>query len=174
MELKRSKTLQDISYEKIQSLFGFNHINENNEHIETLKELYKYYHKLQWCYNRKHKKYKIYSFVIDSISAAIVTISTSTAITINPLISTLSFLSLATNYIKKKKKWDTKSNKYKEVTVICNRILADLRSNLRMEKCDMNKIKEELKVFDKKILDIIEIPNIEKQIKEYWRVHAKL
>lgn len=148
-------------------ILGFNHINADNDHIPALKELYYHYHKLQWCYHKKHKTYKRYSFIIDSLSAGILAISTSTAITINPLTSIISLLSLATTYIKKKKKWAEKSSKYKEVTILINRILADLRSYLRDETCDMTNIKKDLKALDKKILNIIEIPNIDKYIETY-------
>ena len=143
-------------------ILGFNHIDENNEYIDALKDFYCHYHKLQFCFNKKFKKFRLYSFIIDSLSAGILAISTSTAITVNPLTSIISLLSLVTSYIKKKKKWDEKSCKYKEVTIICNRIMADLRSHLREDKCDFDRIKNDLKMYDKKILNIIEIPNIEK------------
>ena len=151
------------------SIISFNHINENNEHVVTLKALYYHYHKSQWCYNKKHKKYKRYSFIVDSLSAGILALSTITAITVNPFTSIISLLSLVTSYIKKKKKFAEKSGKLEEVTVIINTILADLRSALRDEECDIDKIKKELKIHDKKILDIIEIPNIDKYMDDYYK-----
>ena len=150
----------------------FNHINENNENCEELKEYYTHYHRQQWCYNRKYKQYKIISFIIDSSSAIILGISSSTAITINPLTSVISFLSLALQYIKKKLKFAEKVDRYKEVTMILNRILIDLKSNIRSEKCDIDKIKSDLTELDKKILQIIEIPDIEK-LKEKYDIKRK-
>ena len=42
------------------SIFEFNHIDKSlsEEQRETIKDLYKHYHKKHWCYKKSYKSYK--------------------------------------------------------------------------------------------------------------------
>lgn len=150
---------------------NFNHINENNINSEILQKLYKSYHKSEWCFNRKFLKYKRISIAIDVLSALIVGISTSTAITLTPLTSILSILSIVLQYLKKKLKFTEKCENYKQATILINRILIELKNHIREENCDLEKLINQLKIFDDKLLDLIKIPNLEKYEKEYSKNH---
>jgi len=148
-------------------IFNFNHISKDNEHSEAPMEFYRHYHKLEFCFNKKFHKYKIFNLILDAISAAIIGVSTTTAITINPLISILSVSSLACQYAKKKFKFAEKSESYRQSTILINRILAELKSHIREPTCDLAKITEQLKIYDDKLLDIVKIPSIHKYEKQY-------
>jgi hypothetical protein len=148
-------------------ILNFNHISKDNEHSETLQEFYRHYHKLEFCFNKKFHKYKIFNLILDGISATIIGVSTSTAITINPLISILSVSSLACQYAKKKFKFAEKCENYRQATILINRILVDLKSHIREPTCDKAKITEQLKIYDDKLLDIVKIPSIHKYEKMY-------
>lgn len=151
-------------------IFNFNHINENNEHSKELQDFYKSYHKSEWCYNQKLLKYKRLSLLIDSFSAIIVGISTSTAITLTPLTSIISLLSVGLQYLKKKLKFSEKCENYKQATFLMNRILIQLKNYIREDSCDLEKVVDWLKICDDKLLDMVNIPNLEKYEKAY---HAK-
>ena len=45
---------------KKKSIFEFNHIDKSlsEEQRETIKDLYKHYHKKHWCYKKSYKSYK--------------------------------------------------------------------------------------------------------------------
>lgn len=152
---------------KQKPVFNFNHVNKNNEHSQTLQDFYKNYHKNEWCYNRKFLKYKRLSLMIDTFSALIVAISTSTAITLTPLTSIISVLSVALQYLKKKLKFAEKCENYKQATVLINKILIELKNHIREENSDIQKLIEQLKMYDDKLLDMVKIPNLEKYEKSY-------
>ena len=125
---KRNKHRQSKKNEnKRKPILNFNHISGENPHSKTLQEYYFYYHKIEFCYNKKFKKYKGISLTLDIISAIIVAISTSTSITLTPLTSIISILSLGTQYLKKKMKFAEKSENYKQATILINRILIELK-----------------------------------------------
>jgi len=163
-ELRQSRSEEPA---KKLSKINFNHINEDNEHSETLQDFYLTYHKKEWCFNQKFKKYKKISFTIDTISAIIVGISTSTAITLTPITSIISILSIVLQYLKKKLKFTEKAENYKQATILINRILVELKNHIREESCDIKKIIDKLKIYDDKLLDLVKIPNTEKYEKLY-------
>ena len=70
-------------------LFYFNHIDPaiNEENFKELKELYKYHHKLWWCYEKAAKQFKQAYFAINLASVRLITSGTiAGAITLNPII----------------------------------------------------------------------------------------
>ena len=71
------------------SVFEFNHIDKllNEEEIETLKELYSYYHKKFWCYKKAFKQFKIIdeSLTISGI-LLVITGTITGGLTLNPII----------------------------------------------------------------------------------------
>jgi len=152
---------------KKKSIIQFNHINENNEHSNTLQDFYRSYHQKEWCFNKKFSKYKRISFTIDTLSAIIVAISTSTAITLSPLTSVIAILSIVIQYIKKKLKYAEKTENYKQATILINRILIELKNHIRGDDCDIHKVIEQLKMYDDKLSDLVKIPNTVKYEKLY-------
>lgn len=158
---------------KTKDIFDFNYINNENQSIEAIKELYIYYHKKEYCFQKKYEQYKRQALILDALSAIIVfTGSTVTLVTIPvpivPFISgAVTFLTPGLIWIKNRKKWIEKSQNFRQSTAMLNKILIDLRSHLREKETDFEKLKSSLLKFDEEILEICPIPNIGKYEKEY-------
>ena len=70
-------------------IFDFNHIDPNMEEKikNELKDYYKYYHKVWWCYKKTLQRYKKINLGINVFATALVTTGTiAGAITLNPII----------------------------------------------------------------------------------------
>ena len=71
-------------------IFNFNHIDPTieEEKLEEIKELYKYYHKRFWCYRKVYKRKKR-SYVLNNLaSTALVAAGTiAGGVTLNPIVS---------------------------------------------------------------------------------------
>ena len=153
--------------QKTKAILNFNHIEIENPFIEELKNYYISYHKKSWCYQKKFKKYRLISTSMDIIMGLIAIISTSLSISITPIASAIAISLAVIPMIKNKLKIEQKREKCRNAAKLLNQILAELKSEMRNEMTDINKIREHLSFYDEKLLDINNIPNLEKYGKLY-------
>ena len=116
-------------------LFYFNHIDPAiNE--EKLKELYKYLHKLWWCYKKAFKQFKRAYLAINLASVGLITSGTiAGAITLNPvIIGVITGLGLFVKTTSEIKKYANKTELFKLGLTTYEKTLVDLRSFLRGEE----------------------------------------
>ena len=74
---------------KKKSIFEFNHIDKSlsEEQRETIKDLYKHYHKKHWCYKKSYKSYKFLDNIFSISSLSLIAVGTITGgLTLNPII----------------------------------------------------------------------------------------
>ena len=73
----------------MKDIFEFNHIDKSlsETNVQTIKELYKHYHKKYWCYKKLYKSYKFLDDVFSISGITLVAIGTITGgITLNPVV----------------------------------------------------------------------------------------
>ena len=60
-------------------IFHFNHIgnkNINDDKLSEIKALYKFYHKLHWCYTKAFKHFKRLKLIVNVSSTGLVAVGT--------------------------------------------------------------------------------------------------
>ena len=73
----------------MKDIFEFNHIDKSlsESDVTTLKDFYKHYHKIYWCYKKCYKSYKFLDDVFSISGICLVAIGTITGgITLNPIV----------------------------------------------------------------------------------------
>ena len=73
---------------KIKNIFEFNHIDKSlsEEQREIITDLYKHYHKKQWCYKKSYKSYKFLDNFFSISSLSLIAVGTITGgLTLNQL-----------------------------------------------------------------------------------------
>ena len=72
-----------------QSIFDFNHIDPHiqEEELEEIKNLFRFYHKRFWCLKRAHSRFKKMNLLMNCTSSGLIAIGTITgAATMNPIV----------------------------------------------------------------------------------------
>ena len=72
-----------------QSIFDFNHIDPHiqEEELEEIKNLFRFYHKRFWCLKRAHGRFKKMNLLINLTSSGLVAIGTiAGGVTMNPIV----------------------------------------------------------------------------------------
>ena len=72
-----------------QSIFDFNHIDPQiqEEELEEIKNLFRFYHKRFWCLKRAHGRFKKMNLLINLASSGLVAIGTiAGGVTMNPIV----------------------------------------------------------------------------------------
>ena len=72
-----------------QSIFNFNHIDPHiqEEELEEIKKLFRFYHKRFWCLKRAHGRFKKMNLLINLTSSGLIAIGTiAGAATMNPIV----------------------------------------------------------------------------------------
>ena len=115
-------------------LFYFNHIDPaiNEGKLKELKELYKYYCKLWWCYKKAVKQFKRANLAINIASVGLITSGTiAGAIPLNPIIiGVITGLGLFVKTTSEIKKYANKIELFKLGLTTYGKTLVDLRSFL--------------------------------------------
>ena len=117
------------------SVFEFNHIDKllKEEEIETLKEVYKYYHKKFWCYKKAFKHFKITDETLTISGILLVITGTITGgLTLNPIIlGVINGFGILLANVRKMKNYKKKIEMLKIAFTTYDKVLVELRSALR-------------------------------------------
>ena len=153
------------------SIFNFNHIDKNKikEEIQEIKELYKYYHYRDWCYQKAYTHYKKVNLASNIVSAGLVIIgSVAGSITANPIIIgtvTGAYVLLKTFCETKDYKRKIEMSKYAYTTY--QKILADLKTSLRGAPFNKQDFLKEVNILNDTIIDFC--PLVTKFEKQYGK-----
>ena len=78
-----------LSNKMKQSIFDFNHIDPHiqEEELEEIKNLFRFYHKRFWCLKRAHSRFKKMNLLMNCTSSGLIAIGAiAGGVTMNPII----------------------------------------------------------------------------------------
>ena len=145
------------------SIFEFNHIDTtlSKGTIEMLKNLYVYYHRKHYGYDKLYRGYQRKNLVCNILAGkALITSAIAGGITLNPIvIATMTGVGLIIKAIASFKKFDKKIERANSARVEYKKILDEIRFYLRGEPFDERSFLDRLKMIDDFISDhCMEIP----------------
>ena len=142
---------------KIKNIFEFNHIDKSlsEEQRETITDLYKHYHKKQWCYKKSHNSYKFLDNFFSISSLSLIAVGTITGgLTLNPIIiGVINGTGLIVGGITKKKDFKKKIESTKLAYTTYEKVLIELRSALRGDEWNKQEFIDRIKIIDEIIID---------------------
>ena len=147
----------------MRDIFEFNHIDQtlSAEKVKILKDLYGYYHKKHYGYEKLHCGFRRKNFVCN-LSAGMLIISAAVAggITLNPAVmATLTGVGLILKAVASLKKYDKKTEQANFARIEYKKILDEIRFYLRDEDFNEKVFRDSLKMKDNIITDYcMEIP----------------
>ena len=147
----------------MRDIFEFNHIDQtlSAEKVKILKDLYGYYHKKHYAYEKLHRGFRRKNFVCN-LSAGKIIISAAVAggITLNPAVmATLTGVGLILKAVTSLKKYDKKTEQANFARIEYQKILDEIRFYLRGEVFDEKAFRDKLKMIDNFVTDhCMEIP----------------
>ena len=125
-----------------QSIFDFNHIDPHiqEEELEEIKNLFRFYHKRFWCLKRAHGRFKKMNLLINLTSSGLVAIGTiAGGVTMNPIVlGVISGLGLVVKTASEMKNLKSKIEMSKFAFTTYEKTLSDLRFALRGGNFDQN------------------------------------
>ena len=142
---------------KKKSIFEFNHIDKSlsEEQRETIKDLYKHYHKKHWCYKKSYKSYKFLDNIFSVSSLSLIAVGTITGgLTLNPIIlGVINGVGIIVAGITKKKDFKKKIETTKLAYTTYEKVLVELRSALRGDEWNKQEFIDRIKILDEMIID---------------------
>jgi len=147
----------------MRDIFEFNHSDQtlSAEKIKTLKDLYAYYHKKHYGYEKLHRGFRRKNFVCNlSAGKLIISAAIAGGITLNPVVmTTLTGVGLFLKAVASLKKFDKKMERANFARIEYQKILDEIRFYLRGEVFDEKAFLDKLKMIDNFITDhCMEIP----------------
>ena len=147
----------------MQDIFEFNHIDQtlSKEKVKILKDLYGYYHKKHYGYEKLHRGFRRKNFVCNlSAGKLIISAAVAGGITLNPAVmATLSGVGLILKAVASLKKYDKKTEQANFARIEYKKILDEIRFYLRGEDFNEKVFRDSLKMKDNIITDYcMEIP----------------
>ena len=142
---------------KIKNIFEFNHIDKSlsEEQREIITDLYKHYHKKQWCYRKSYKSFKFLDNFFSISSLSLIAIGTITGgLTLNPIIlGVINGAGVIVSAITKKKDFKKKIESSKLAYTTYEKVLVELRSALRGDEWNKQEFIDRIKILDEMIID---------------------
>ena len=147
----------------MRDIFEFNHIDQtlSTEKVKILKDLYAYYHKKHYGYEKWHRGFRRKNFVCNlSAGKLIISAAVAGGITLNPVvIATLTGVGLILKAVASLKKYDKKMERANFARIEYQKILVEIRFYLRGEVFDEKAFLDKLKMIDNFVTDhCMEIP----------------
>ena len=144
-------------------IFEFNHINKTllESEVRILKDLYAYYHKKHYGYQKLYKSYRRKNFICNlSAGKLIISAAVAGGITLNPVVmATLTGVGLILKAVASLKKYDKKTEQANFARIEYQKVLDEIRFYLRGETFDKQVFLDKLKIIDNFIIDhCMEIP----------------
>ena len=144
--------------ERKRSVINFNHIDKtiNEPTLNTIKSLYKFYHKKWWCYKKQFKTLKKLSLVCKLGSTSLIAGGTiAGAVTLNPIVlGVISGAGMILKTFSEYKKFEKKIEMYRYAFTKYENILTNLRSHLRGKPFDLDSFISEMIIIDQTMTDI--------------------
>ena len=147
----------------MRNIFEFNHIDQTRsaEKVKILKDLYGYYHKKHYGYEKLHRGFQRKNFVCNlSAGKLIISAAVAGGITLNPAVmATLTGVGLILKTVASLKKYDKKTEQANFARIEYKKILDEIRFYLRGEDFDEKVFLDRLKMIDNFVTDhCMEIP----------------
>ena len=147
----------------MRDIFEFNHIDQtlSKEKVKILKDLYGYYHKKHYGYEKLHRGFRRKNFVCNlSAGKLIISAAVAGGITLNPAVmATLTGVGLILKAVASFKKYGKKTEQANFARIECQKILDEIRFYLRGEAFGEKVFLDRLKMIDNIITDYcMEIP----------------
>ena len=147
----------------MRDIFEFNHIDQtlSAEKVKLLKDLYAFYHKKHYGYEKLHRSFRRKNFVCNlSAGKLIISAAIAGGITLNPAVmATLTGVGLILKAVASIKNYDKKMERANLARVEYQKILDEIRFYLRGENFDEKVFLDSLKMKDNFITDhCMEIP----------------
>ena len=147
----------------MRDIFEFNHIDQtlSEEKVKLLKDLYGFYHKKHYGYEKLHRGFRRKNFVCNlSAGKLIISAAIAGGITLNPVVmATLTGVGLILKAVASLKKFDKKMERANLARIEYQKILDEIRFYLRGENFDEKVFLDSLKMKDDFITDhCMEIP----------------
>ena len=155
------------------SVYNFNHIDNelNQDEIDMLKKLYSHYHKKTWCYKMAFKYFRRINVGLN-VTSIILTATGSVvgAVTLNPIVlGTVTGAGLTLQGFIKMKNYNRKIEMCKFAYTSYQKVLNEIRSYLRGEPYDIEKLTLELNWLDNQITDLC--PLVDKFKAKYDKIY---
>ena len=152
-----------IIYHNARDIFEFNHIDQtlSKEKVKILKDLYAYYHKKHYGYEKLYCGFRRKNFVCNlSAGKLIISAAVAGGITLNPVVmATLTGVGLLLKTVASLKKYDKKTEQANFARIEYQKILDEIRFYLRFEAFDEKVFLDRLKMKDNFVTDhCMEIP----------------
>ena len=147
----------------MRDIFEFNHIDQtlSKEKVKLLKDLYGFYHKKHYGYEKLHRGFRRKNFVCNlSAGKLIISAAIAGGITLNPAVmATLTGVGLLLKAVASIKNYDKKMERANLARIEYQKILDEIRFYLRGEVFDEKVFLDSLKMKDDFITDhCMEIP----------------
>ena len=147
----------------MRDIFAFNHIDQtlSEERVKFLKDLYVFYHKKHYGYEKLHRGFRRKNFVCNlSAGKLIISAAIAGGITLNPVVmATLTGVGLFLKAVASLKKFDKKMERANFARIEYQKILDEIRFYLRGEVFDEKTFLDKLKMIDNFVTDhCMEIP----------------
>ena len=154
-----------------QSIFDFNHIDPHiqEEELEEIKKLFRFYHKRFWCLKRAHGRFKKMNLLINLTSSGLIAIGTiAGAATMNPIVlGVISGLGLIVKTAMEMKNLKSKIEMAKFAFTTYEKTLSDLRFALRGGNFDRTEFLSSMEAIDGIVIDLgLDLEKFEKEWKE--------
>ena len=155
---KRSKGASQRSERRKQSIFDFNHIDPHiqEEELEEIKNLFRFYHKRFWCLKRAHSRFKKMNLLLNCTSSGLIAIGTITgAATMNPIVlGVISGVGLIMKTAMEMKNLKSKIEMAKFAFTTYEKTLSNLRFALRGGNFDQTEFLSSMEAIDGIVIDL--------------------
>ena len=147
----------------MRDIYDFNHIGQtlSEEKVKKMKDLYAYYHKKHFGYEKLYRGFRRTNFVCNlSAGKFIISATVAGGITLNPVvIATLTGVGLILKVVASFKKYDKKPEQANFARIEYQKVLDEIRFYLRGETFDEKVFLDRLKMIDNFVTDhCMEIP----------------
>ena len=141
-----------------QSIFDFNHIDPHiqEEELEEIKNLFRFYHKRFWCLKQAHSRFKKMNLLMNCTSSGLIAIGTITgAATMNPIVlGVISGVGLIMKTAMEMKNLKNKIEMSKFAFTTYEKTLSDLRFALRGGNFDQTQFLSSMEAIDGIVIDL--------------------
>ena len=154
-----------------QSIFDFNHIDPHiqEEELEEIKNLFRFYHKRFWCLKRAHSRFKKMNLLMNCTSSGLVAIGAiAGGVTMNPIVlGVISGVGLIVKTASEMKNLKSKIEMSKFAFTTYEKTLSDLRFALRGGNFDQTQFLSSMEAIDGIVIDLgLDLEKFENKWKE--------
>ena len=154
-----------------QSIFDFNHIDPHiqEEELEEIKKLFRFYHKRFWCLKRAHGRFKKMNLLMNLASSGLVAIGAiAGGVTMNPIVlGVISGVGLIVKTASEMKNLKSKIEMSKFAFTTYEKTLSDLRFALRGGNFDQTEFLSSMEAIDGIVIDLgLDLEKFENEWKE--------